>query len=186
MIMSICHWTCRAAAGTVALDRCPRIEREKPMPGWRAATLLPVRLRTVGMAVGILALPVIAAAAATAPPQPYVVEWVYKVKWGHADEFFDIFKKYQIPILDRLEQLGFVTQYTVYRPGLHTGEDERWDYTVLIVYKDQAASTHEGEIERQLFPDRATLRREENRRWELVDSHWDLPIHAIDPHAADQ
>ncbi len=38
-------------------------------------------------------------------------------------------------------------------------------------------------IERQLFPDRATLRREENHRWELVEAHWDLPIRIIDPHA---
>ncbi len=117
--------------------------------------------------------------------KPYVVEWVYKVKWGHADEFFDIFKKYQIPILDRLQKLGYVTRYTVYRPGLHTGEDERWDYTVLIVYRNQLASTHEADIEAQLFRDRATLKREENHRWELVESHWDLPIQEIDPHAAE-
>jgi len=143
------------------------------------------RLRAF-IAAGALALPAICAAASPAPEKPYVVEWVYKVKWGHSDEFFDIFKKYQIPILDRLKELGYVTQYTVYRPGQHTGEDERWEYTVLIVYKNQAGSTHESEIERQLFPDRATLRREENRRWELVESHWDLPIHEIDPHAADE
>lgn len=123
--------------------------------------------------------------AAVTQDKPYVVEWVYKVKWGHADEFFDIFKKYQIPILDRLQQLGYVTRYTVYRPGLHTGEDERWEYTVLIVYRNQEASTHEAEIERQLFPDHETLKREENHRWELVESHWDLPIQAIDPHAAE-
>ena len=118
--------------------------------------------------------------------RPYVVEWVYKVKWGHSDEFFDLFKKYQIKILDREKQLGDVVSYTVYRPGLHTGEDERWDYTVLIVYKNLLASTHEGAVERQLFPDRETLRREENHRWELVESHWDLPIRAIDPHQADE
>lgn len=130
--------------------------------------------------------PATARAAGAAPEKPYIVEWVYKVKWGYADEFFDIFKKYQIPILDRLKQLGYVTQYTVYRPSLHTGEDERFDYAVLIVYKNMAGSTHEAEVQRQLFPDRATLRREENHRWELVESHWDLPIHEVDPHAPDE
>jgi hypothetical protein len=141
---------------------------------------------TALLATGALALPAIGAAASPAPEKPYLVEWVYKVKWGYSDEFFNIFRKYQIPILDRLKELGYVTQYTVYRPGLHTGEDERWDYTVLIVYKNEAGSTHESEVTRQLFPDQATLRREENRRWELIDSHWDLPIHEIDPHAADE
>ena len=28
--------------------------------------------------------------------KPYMVEWVYKVKWGYADEFWQLFKKYQI------------------------------------------------------------------------------------------
>jgi hypothetical protein len=27
--------------------------------------------------------------------------------------------------------------------------------------------------------------KDENRRWELVESHWDLPIGEINPHAAD-
>jgi hypothetical protein len=126
-----------------------------------------------------------AQAAASPTDKPYLVEWVYKVKWGHADEFFDIFKKYQIKILDRQRDLGYVVQYNVYRPSLHAGEDERWDYRIVIVYRNQQASTHEQEVERQLFPDRETLKREENHRWELIDSHWDLPIHEIDPHSSD-
>ena len=116
-----------------------------------------------------------------APAKPYVVEWVYKVKWGHADEYWQLFKKYQIAILNREKELGYVTSYTVYRPGLHTGEDTRWEFTVLINYKDQAAAGHSREITRQLFPDQDALKRDENRRWELVEAHWDLPIHAIDP-----
>ncbi len=115
--------------------------------------------------------------------KPYLVEWVYKVKWGHAEEFLDLFKKYQIKILDREKALGYVLNYTVYHPLLHTGEDERWDYTVLIVYKNILAPAEEGVIERQMFRDRATLRRDENHRWELVESHWDLPIGTVDPHA---
>jgi hypothetical protein len=130
----------------------------------------------------------VAGAAQTTPvtaDKPYLVEWVYKVKWGHADEFFDLFKKYQIKILDREKELGSVLRYTVYRPGLHTSEDQRWDYRVLVVYKNQAATSQEAIVERQLFPDHATFKREENRRWELIEAHWDLPIREIDPHATD-
>ena len=57
----------------------------------------------------------------SASDKPYLVEWVYKVKWGYADEFWQIFKKYQIAILNREKELGYITSYTVYRPGLHTG-----------------------------------------------------------------
>ena len=113
--------------------------------------------------------------------KPYLVEWVYKVKWGHAEEFWQIFKKYQISVLNREKELGYVTSYTVYRPGLHTGEDTRWEYRIVITYKNQASSGHGAEITKKLFQDQVTLKREENRRWELTEAHYDLPIHAIDP-----
>lgn len=111
--------------------------------------------------------------------EPFLEEWVYKVKWGHNEEFFDILKKYQLAILERERQLGYVTQYTVYAPGLHTSEDQRWDYRVSIVFKNQAAGKHETEVARQLFPDQQTFKKEENHRWELTEAHWDLPIHVV-------
>jgi hypothetical protein len=118
------------------------------------------------------------------PPaeQPYQVEWVYKVKYGYEDEFWRIFKKYQIAILDREKQLGYVTSYKVVRPGLHTSEDFRWTYRIEITYPNYAGSRHEGEVDRQLFPDRAAEAKEDQRRWELTLNHWDLPIREADPH----
>jgi hypothetical protein len=122
-------------------------------------------------------------AASAAPPddKPYLVEWVYKVKWGYADEFWQIFKKYQIATLNREKQLGYVISYTVYRPGMHTGEDTRWEYRIVITYKNQGSSGHGSEVEKELFPDEATRKREENRRWELTEAHYDLPIRVVDP-----
>ena len=137
----------------------------------------------------LLALAIVAglggpARAQGAPPpaRPYQVEWVYRVKYGFQEEWWKIFQKYQIAILDREQQLGFVTGYIVQRPGLHTSEDSRWDYRIIISYPNYEASTHEGEVERQLFADRSTLAHEEQRRWELTLNHWDLPIHEVDPH----
>ena len=113
--------------------------------------------------------------------KPYLVEWVYKVKWGYADEFWQLFKKYQISTLNREKELGYVTSYTVYRPGLHTGEDTRWEFRIVITYKNISSSGHGNEVEKQLFPDQAEMKRGENRRWELTEAHYDLPIHTIDP-----
>lgn len=155
---------------------------------------------TVGVAfVGVAALAVflfeteganaaraVATDVATSPTQTlpsYRVEWVYKVRWGYDDEFWALFRKTQIPVLDREKELGYITDYRVYRPGLHTSEDYRWNYRVVIIYQNVLGPTHSGEIEKQLFPDRAAYRRDENRRWELVDAHYDLPIREIDPHA---
>lgn len=152
-------------------------------PAVRRACRLLSGAAALGLAASAAAGPLPAAPIAS---QPYIVEWVYKVKWGHTDEFFDLFKKYQLKILDREKQLGDVLSYTIYRPGLHTGEDERWDYTVLIVYKNILAPAQASVVERQLFPDRRTLRRDENHRWELVESHWDLPLRVVDPHAPEE
>jgi hypothetical protein len=126
------------------------------------------------------------AAQVSAVTKPYQVEWVYRVKYGYQDEWWKIFKRYQIAILDGEKQLGYVTSYVVVRPGLHTSEDSRWDYRIVITYPNPAGAKHEGEVQRQLFPDRAALAKDEQRRWELTLNHWDLPIHEIDPHEADE
>jgi len=121
----------------------------------------------------------------SATGEPYIVEWVYKVKWGYQDEFWKIFQKYQIATLNKEKELGNVLKYEVFRPGLHTSEDHRWDYRIVIYYKDVGSSSRGAKVERQLFPDQATLKREEQRRWELTEVHWDLPIRQIDPNAAE-
>src|SRR5215469_5428143 len=110
----------------------------------------------------------------------YEVEWVYRVRYGFIDEWWDIFRKYQVAILDREKALGYVLDYRLYHPQLHTDEAARWDYRVEITYKDFESSLHEEDVARQLFPDTATRKREENRRWELTTNHWDLPIYQVD------
>lgn len=123
-----------------------------------------------------------APAAQPARPAP-IVEWVYQVKWGYYDDWWAIFKKYQIPILDEEKRLGLVTKYIVQRGGGHVGESERWDLRVLIYYRDAAAQTEGRGVEAKLFPDRATVRKEEQERWRLTLAHWDRPLTEIDPHA---
>ncbi|MEQ1912998.1 MAG: hypothetical protein ABMA15_29550 [Vicinamibacterales bacterium] len=116
-------------------------------------------------------------------PAPYLVEWVYKAKWGYQDEFFDIFKKTQVPVLDREKQLGYIVDYTIYSGTSHrTGEDVRYDYRVVIAYKDEASSKHGSEVEKQVFPDQAAFKREDQKRWDLTLAHWDAPIRVLDPH----
>jgi hypothetical protein len=122
-----------------------------------------------------------AATTVVPPPKPVIIEWVYRTKYGFKDEWWTIFKKYQIAILERQKQLGYVKDFTIYAPSLHTSEDSRWDYRVIIVRAsaDAPPGQSEDEIAKQLFPDQATFKREENRRWELTTNHWDLPIHVV-------
>ena len=119
--------------------------------------------------------------------KPVTVEWVYRVKYGYKDEWWSLFKKYQIAILERQKQLGYVKEYTVFAPSLHTSEDARWDYRIVIVRasQDAPAGQSEGEVAKQLFPDQEAFKRGENRRWELTANHWDLPIHVVNVSAAE-
>jgi hypothetical protein len=117
----------------------------------------------------------------TAVPKPVIEEWVYRIKYGYKDEWWSIFRKYQIAILERQKQLGYVKDFTVYSPSLHASEDSRWDYRVIIVraFADAPPGQSESEVAKQLFSDQASFKREENRRWELTTNHWDLPIHVV-------
>ncbi|HEY5566134.1 MAG TPA: hypothetical protein VIM81_02675 [Gammaproteobacteria bacterium] len=143
------------------------------------------RTKVFGSAVVGAALSSLAIGAALAqPPKPdvtgYEVEWVYRVRYGFIDEWWDLFRKYQIPILDRAKELGYVLDYRVYHPQFHTDEAARWDYRIEITYADFEAASHEAEIAQELFEDAVTRKREENRRWELTANHWDLPIYQVD------
>ena len=118
-------------------------------------------------------------AGATGAPEPYVVEYYYKVKWGHQKEFIDLFRKNHYPVLRREMDKGIILQVTGASPRYHGTEDGRWDYKVTIVFKSLAAAhgapMAEEEI-RQIFPDKASFEKEEQRRFEILEAHWDLPL----------
>jgi len=114
--------------------------------------------------------------------KPETVEWVYRIRYGYHDEWWRIFRKYQIAILERQKELGYVKDFELWAPGLHTSEESRWDYRVIITRAshDPPAGQSESEVAKQLFPDQEAFHRDENRRWELTTNHWDLPIHLVD------
>ncbi len=110
----------------------------------------------------------------------YQVEWMYRVKYGFIDEWWDLFRKYEFPVLNRAKELGLVLDYKVFRPTQHMEENGRWDYRVEITYKDYASSGKVGPLFNELFPDIAARKRDEKLRWEMTANHWDLPIYQID------
>ncbi len=118
-------------------------------------------------------------AAATGASEPYVVEYYYKVKWGHQEEFIELFRKNHYPVLKREMEKGIIQQVTGTAPRYHAMEDGRWDYRVTIVFKSVAAA-HGPEMTeeemRKIFPDKATFEKEEQRRFELLEAHWDVPL----------
>jgi hypothetical protein len=124
-----------------------------------------------------------AAATTDASDKPFVIEYYYKVKWGHAEEFITLFKKNHYPLLQKEIELGRLLKVNAVSPRYHTTEDGRWDYRITIVFKN-AATANDGFDEKpllkQLFPDQETYKREEQHRFEILDAHWDLPIKNVD------
>jgi hypothetical protein len=115
--------------------------------------------------------------------KPFVVEFYYKVKWGHADEFWELFKRNHLPILKREVELGRIVALKAEKPVDHGTEDGRWDYRVTITYKNVVTAFDDFDpapIVMQLYPDQTTFKREEQRRFEILLAHWDLPISTID------
>lgn len=124
-----------------------------------------------------------AAAAAVNPDKPFVAEYYYKAKWGYADEFIALFKKNHYPLLKKEIELGRILKVTATQPRYHATEDGRWDYRVTIVFKNAAIANDDFDpapILKQLFPDQETYKREEKRRFEILDAHWDVPIKDVD------
>jgi hypothetical protein len=123
------------------------------------------------------------APAQTAPGQPFTVEYYYKVKWGHADEFLRLFKKNHYTLLQKEVDMGRMLKVSVDQPRYHTTEDGRWDYRVTIVFKNATVANEpfeEDSLKKQLWPDQDTYNREEQRRFEILDAHWDLPVKMVD------
>jgi hypothetical protein len=141
------------------------------------------------LAISLFSLPVFAQGA---PPQgaanrPYTMEYYYKTQWGHQKEFLDLFLKNHYPLLMKGVQSGRMVSVKVETPANHMTEDARWDYRVTIVFKNSTAATtsdpqEEGLI-KQLYPDQATYAKEEQRRFEILLAHWDLPVSDITPAA---
>ncbi|MBC7790038.1 MAG: hypothetical protein H7Z74_08830 [Anaerolineae bacterium] len=131
-----------------------------------------------------VALPASAHSQAGAPgaPEPYVVEYYYKVKWGYQSEFIELFRKNHYPVLKREMERGIIQEVTGTAPRYHGTEDVRWDYRVTIVFKSVAAAHAPAMTEeelRKIFPDKVTFEKEEQRRFELLEAHWDLPLVAV-------
>jgi hypothetical protein len=137
--------------------------------------------------LSVMARPVLAQGAPPQgkPDQPYAVEYYYKVQWGHQAEFLQLFLKNHYPLLKKTVESGRMVSVKIETPANHMTEDARWDYRVTIRFKNSTLATtpnpDEERLIKQLWPDQATYTKEEQRRFEILLSHWDLPVTDITP-----
>lgn len=120
-----------------------------------------------------------------APDQAYTVEYYYKTQWGHQQEFLNLFLKNHYPLLQKIVESGRMISVKIETPANHMTEEARWDYRVTIRYKNSTVATSanpdEERLIRQLWPDQETYKSEEQRRFEILQAHWDLPVTDVTP-----
>jgi hypothetical protein len=110
--------------------------------------------------------------------EPVTVLYFYRTRWGAHDEFVELFRRNHWPILRDQLQAGRFTSVEMHTPRFHGDGRADWDVLVSITYRDWTAmeAHSEAEIAARLFPDQETYRREEVRRFELLEAHWDVPL----------
>jgi hypothetical protein len=137
----------------------------------------------IGTSAALIAMACLAlAGAAAAQDKPYTVAYYYKVRWGFQQEFERLFLKNHHPVLMAMKESGRVKDVHLYRPTFHGDGRADWTFLVVITYASWealGAPSQEEEISRRLFPDQETFRKEEQRRFEILDAHWDVPLVAV-------
>lgn len=124
------------------------------------------------------------APAAQAASRPERTVWYfYRVKWGFQDEFVTLFQRNHLPVLKEEMKSGRIKDVRTFVPTYHGDGRADWTFAVVIVYRDIAAMTgpsNDAEIIKRLYPDAAKFAREEQRRFEILDAHWDMPLNELD------
>jgi|SRR5690242_13772511 len=113
--------------------------------------------------------------------QYFTVENYYKVKWGFAAEFIDLWKKNHYPLLKKAQEKGDIISVKAATPRYHSGEDTRWDFKVTIVFKNAALAFDPNlttPYKTQLY-DTTQLKKDEQHRFELLLAHWDVMVEDV-------
>jgi hypothetical protein len=123
------------------------------------------------------------APAAQSASTPERTAWYfYKVKWGHQEEFVELFAKNHLPVLNAQKEAGNITAVRTFVPEYHGDGRADWTFAVAITFRDAAAMTGpsgDDVIVKRLYPDQATFKREEQRRFEILEAHWDVPLNEL-------
>ena len=113
----------------------------------------------------------------------FTIENYYKVKWGYAEEFINLWKTNHYPLLKKAIEKGDIIRVDAEKPKLHSGEDTRWDFKVILVFKNEKTAFDADlttPYKKQLYPDQDKLAKDEQHRFELLIAHWDVMVEKLD------
>jgi hypothetical protein len=147
----------------------------------RSARLAAIAALSMMAVASAAPLPDQAPAAQSTSTGERTVWYFYRVKWGYQEEFVDLFRRNHLPVL-KAQIPARITSVRTYVPTYHGDGRADWTFAVEITYRDAAAlvgPSDEEALQRKLFPDRAKFLKEEQRRFEILDAHWDVPLNLL-------
>lgn len=111
--------------------------------------------------------------------EPVSVAYFYTVQWGFQDEFLELFRRNHYPVLKAQLDSGRLLDIQTYTPRFHGDGRSDWTFLVILTFRSWQAmdeGSGEREIIERLYPDQEKFRQEEQRRFELLFAHWDVPL----------
>lgn len=111
------------------------------------------------------------------------IESYYKMKWGYAQEFINLWMANHYPLQKKAMEKGGIVSITAEKPKEHSGEDTRWDFKVTVVYKNAALALDHSitdPYKKELYPDLVKLAKDEQYRFTLLIAHWDVLTEKIE------
>lgn len=111
--------------------------------------------------------------------KPITVAYFYKIKWGYQEEFLDLFKRNHYPVLEAQVKAGRLLKVEAFTPRFHGDGRSDWNFMTVLVFKNWQAfgdNSSEPELIRKMYPDQAKYKKEEQRRFEILEAHWDVPL----------
>jgi hypothetical protein len=121
------------------------------------------------------------ASSAVASGGPFTIEYYYKVKWGHLEEWIELYERNHFPVIASEMKDGFIVAYKIEQPRSLWPEPHRWDVRVSITWRD--ALVAHGMVDKKrdatlarLYPEKSKHDREEQRRFQLLEGLWDVEL----------
>ncbi len=111
--------------------------------------------------------------------EPVTVAYFYKVKWGYQNEFLELYKRNHYPVLEAMVKSGRLVEVQKWTPRFHGDGRSDWTFMSVLVFTSweaMADNSEEQKIIKDLFPDQERFQREEQRRFEILEAHWDVPL----------
>jgi hypothetical protein len=104
--------------------------------------------------------------------------YFYKIRWGFQQEYFKLFAKNHYKILQEQIRTGRLLEVKTHSTRFNGDGRADCQMVVEITYRDWMALSERTErsIARRLFPDQATYDAEEQRRFSLLEAHWDITL----------